>query len=167
MDNRAVIIEKRTVVLEKVRKNRKITTHKSWKNDIDYENEMEILSNIQSGANENSALLLQLIKCKLHSYKHQDKTKKKYNAEKFMISEKVIELMTEQKNKCYYCNENVIVFYEKVREPKQWTLERMNNDYGHNVDNCVISCLKCNVTRKTMYHARFKFTKELEIVKIN
>ena len=69
------------------------------------------------------------------------------------------------KNKCYYCKENVNVLYEIVREPKQWTLERLDNSFGHNHDNVVIACLNCNVRRRTMYHERYVFTKQLNIVK--
>ena len=58
-----------------------------------------------------------------------------------------------------------MLLYEKLREPRQWTLERLDNNYGHNKGNLEISCLKCNIDRKTMYHERFMFTKELKIIK--
>jgi hypothetical protein len=57
------------------------------------------------------------------------------------------------------------ILYEHVREPKQWSLERIDNDYGHNKNNVEIACLSCNLRRKTMYHERFIFTKQLNIVK--
>ena len=61
----------------------------------------------------------------------------------------------------------VEILYEKVREPKQWTLDRIDNRYGHNKENVLIACLDCNVRRKTMYHERYAFTKQLNIVKKN
>ena len=58
--------------------------------------------------------------------------------------------------------------YEYVREPKQWTLERMNNSFGHNRDNVVIACLSCNIRRRTMASERYVLTKELgKIVKLD
>jgi hypothetical protein len=47
----------------------------------------------------------------------------------------------------------------------QWTLERIDNDLGHNKNNVEIACLNCNLRRRTMYHERYLFTKELNIIK--
>jgi 5-methylcytosine-specific restriction endonuclease McrA len=66
---------------------------------------------------------------------------------------------------CFYCNQKVQIIYENVREPKQWSLERIDNEYGHNNTNVVIACLHCNLKRKTMYHERFLFTKQMQIIK--
>lgn len=52
-----------------------------------------------------------------------------------------------------------------LEKPKQWTLDRIDNDIGHYSDNVVIACLSCNLHRKTMYHERFLFTKQLNIIK--
>jgi len=58
-----------------------------------------------------------------------------------------------------------MVLYKSVREPKQWSVERINNDYGHNKNNVTIACLSCNLSRRTMYHERYRFTKQLIIDK--
>jgi hypothetical protein len=73
--------------------------------------------------------------------------------------------MIESKNQCYYCKEDVQVLYENVREPKQWTLDRINNKMGHNHGNLLIACLNCNLRRRTMHTERYVFTKQLNIVK--
>lgn len=39
----------------------------------------------------------------------------------------------------------MMLLYKLVREPKQWTLDRIDNEYGHCVDNIVLSCLECNL----------------------
>ena len=78
---------------------------------------------------------------------------------------KILEMMLENNLKCYYCNQSVLVLYEYVREPRQWTVERINNKFGHNKDNIEIACLNCNLHRRTMYHERYLFTKNLNIVK--
>lgn len=159
-------MDKKIIVLEKSKKNRKITHHKLWNNYIDCQQQLVLVKNIQENVeNKDSIILLQQINKKIHAYKQQDKIKQLFDECKFINREKIIELMVSQENKCYYCNESTILFYEKVRDPKQWTLERINNKMGHNSDNCVLCCLKCNVTRNTMYLERFKFTKQLEIVK--
>lgn len=106
------------------------------------------------------------IKNKIHSYKQQDKIKKIYDKQKIITVQQVMFLLNQCQHICYYCKECVCVLYKNVREPKQWTLERINNDYGHNHDNVVISCLSCNVRRRTMYHERYVFTKQLVVKKI-
>ena len=54
-----------------------------------------------------------------------------------------------------------------MREPKQWTLDRIDNDKCHSKDNTVIACLKCNLDRRVTNIDKFKFTKQLNIMKTN
>ncbi len=56
--------------------------------------------------------------------------------------------------------------YDSVREKKQWTLDRINNDLGHHNDNTVVCCLECNLKKGTMNDEKFKFTKQLRIKKL-
>ena len=52
-----------------------------------------------------------------------------------------------------------------VREPFQWTLDRIDNDDNHNKDNVVIACLDCNLKRRRRDADKFYFTKNLTIKK--
>ena len=104
---------------------------------------------------------------KLSSYRNQDMTKDRYSEEEFVSIDNVIELLQEAENICYYCREPVQVLYEYVREPKQWTLERIDNTKGHNKGNLMIACLGCNLGRRTMHQERYVFTKQLNLVKKN
>ena len=52
--------------------------------------------------------------------------------------------------------------FEKIRENKQWTLDRLNNYDEHTNQNTIISCLKCNLQRRRKNSEKFKFTKQLE-----
>ena len=67
---------------------------------------------------------------------------------------------------CYYCKCNVLILYEIVRELTQWTVDRINNEEGHNKENFVISCLNCNIKRRNTDSKKFLFTKQLNLVKI-
>lgn len=49
----------------------------------------------------------------------------------------------------------------------KWSLERINNTLGHYQSNCVIACIKCNISRRQKNHQHFKFTKKLVIEKKN
>ena len=147
---------------------RVITEKKEWKeikDDIDTENQYEYIAKLEELSRPKRDLINKELKKKISSYRTQDKTKKLYDKEKFVDLETVINLLKTSKMCCYYCKHNVLLLYENLREPKQWTLERLDNGYGHNKGNLEISCLKCNIDRKTMYHERFMFTKELKIIK--
>jgi hypothetical protein len=109
--------------------------------------------------------ILQELQKKIAGYKTQDIHKGIYDPEKFVNMDDVIHLLHDSKMICFYCNTDVHVLYEIVREVNQWTLDRVNNSLGHNRDNVIIACLKCNLNRKTMYHERYVFTRQFALVK--
>ena len=169
-DSRKIIIlpeQVKTETPKKEKKERVIIDKEHW--DFDEETyepllQSEILSSKSDVKCYNK--MIQQINRKVNSYKQQDKTKNLYNSEKLITGVQVIELLKSCEFLCYYCRKMVYILYKNVREPLQWTLERMNNDYGHNYDNVTIACLDCNLHRRTMYHERYVFTKQLVIKKI-
>ena len=104
---------------------------------------------------------------KIKSYKMQDIKKDKLNDEKLIKIDECIDKLVLSKMKCYYCMEDMLLVYENVREPKQWTLDRIDNSIGHHTDNVVISCLDCNLKRRTMNDKKFRFSKQMKIIKKN
>jgi hypothetical protein len=109
--------------------------------------------------------ILQQIGQKINGYKGQDIHKKLYNEDYFINIEQVLELMVKSNNLCFYCKSRVHVLYENVREPLQWTLDRIDNEIGHNKGNLVISCLSCNLKRRRKSKDAFLFTTQLNIVR--
>ena len=114
---------------------------------------------------EDHKQVLSQIDKKLASYKQQDILKKRYNELLFIKSENTINLLHESKLQCHYCREKTFLLYDIVREMSQWTLDRIDNDIGHNAGNLVISCLGCNLKRRRTGKDAFLFTKQLNIVK--
>jgi hypothetical protein len=106
------------------------------------------------------------INYKIHSYRSQDLKKSLYDESKFVDYTYVMELLREKQMLCFYCRESVSLMYETVREGKQWTLDRIDNSFGHNRGNVEIACLTCNLRRRTMYHERYVFTKQMTRVKL-
>jgi hypothetical protein len=104
---------------------------------------------------------------KIKSYRMQDIKKDKLNEEKLIKIDECIDKLVLSKMKCYYCMEDMLLIYENVREAKQWTLDRIDNSIGHYTDNVVISCLSCNLKRRTMNDKKFKFSKQMKIIKKN
>ena len=111
------------------------------------------------------SMLISHIKTKICSYKQQDIVKKKLNEEQFVTFEEVVKLLKNCGLTCHYCSEHVFILYEKVRETKQWSLDRINNDIGHNGGNLVIACLECNLKRRRTNKDAFMFTKNMVIVR--
>lgn len=104
---------------------------------------------------------------KLGSYKQQDILKKRLDDSQFVSLAYVVQLLYESDMICHYCKEKMFLLYDIAREMKQWTLDRVNNDVGHNVGNCLPACLDCNLKRRRTNKDSFLFTKQLNIVKIN
>lgn len=145
---------------------RVISESHAWKNidvhNLDISNQFKFIedkSNI-------SCVVSSELKKKISSYKSQDKRKNLFNISEFIDFEFILKLLTDSELKCYYCSCNVYILYDIVRELKQWTVERIDNRLGHNKNNSVISCLECNLRRRTMYHENYLLTKQLKLTKI-
>ena len=158
---------------QREKQKRQITTTNKWnfgEQELKYEYQWKLIKEIQENNiinREHCNFIIQQIQRKIYGYRVQDIDKQILLEEKLATLKVVLDLMINCENSCFYCKEKVHVLYEYVREPKQWTLDRLNNDLGHNNDNVVIACLSCNLRRKTMHHDRYVFTKQMNIVKKN
>jgi len=106
------------------------------------------------------------VSAKISGYKSQDTKKGLYDESLFVKFEDVVKLMADRKMTCFYCRKQALLFYEYVRDNCQWTLDRIDNERGHNNGNLEIACLNCNLRRRTMYHERYVFTKQMSVVKM-
>tara|TARA_B110000444_G_scaffold209814_1_gene204846 strand:+ start:41 stop:604 length:564 start_codon:yes stop_codon:yes gene_type:complete len=111
-------------------------------------------------------LLVSELKTKINSYKSQDIKKDFHEKSNLITFDNVLEKLITSKLKCYYCNKNLLIFFEKVRDNDQWTLDRLNNYDEHTNTNTIISCLHCNLQRRRKNSEKFKFTKQLETKQI-
>jgi hypothetical protein len=110
------------------------------------------------------AELIKSLKQKMSSYKSQDTKKNKIN-NNFITYDELLEKLVISKLKCHYCRKDTLIMYENKREPLQWTLDRIDNDMGHSSENTVICCLKCNLDRRCLNDKKFKFTKQMRLIK--
>lgn len=90
---------------------------------------------------------------KLQGYKKQDLDSDRYDDDKFIEEEEVKEILCNQGNKCLYC--------WKTLKTDDWSLDRVDNNYGHNTTNCIASCIKCNTQRKDEFYNVFYRKKAL------
>jgi 5-methylcytosine-specific restriction endonuclease McrA len=160
----------------KKNKERKRVVAENWTfvvDDYAYENQFETVKNIKDNSynyiqdNEKSKIMLQQINKKIYGYKQQDIIKKLLNADKFINLPSIIDKMIDCELKCYYCNCEMNVLYDISREMKQWTVDRIDNNLGHNIDNFYIACLECNLKRRRRSDDKFFFTKQMKLVKVD
>ena len=99
---------------------------------------------------------------KISSYTAQDVAK---GRETCLPPDEVLERLITSKLTCYYCSKAVLFHYTASREPRQWTLDRIDNSIGHTLPNCVVCCLDCNLRRRTTDQAKYEFTAKLQLEK--
>ena len=144
-----------------------IDTTKRKTQQILIENPLDILERIyQNKLDDTTEACIIEIKKKHSGYKSQDKKKHKYDVDQHITFTELIDKMIQCKLKCYYCNKDTLLLYNKKKEEYQWTLERLNNDIGHYKDNTCISCLKCNLGRRTANHEYYKKGKTMILRKV-
>jgi hypothetical protein len=141
---------------------------------FEYNNQMKMIRDISilksekpesTDDNDIIRIAIQQINKKISSYKQQDILKKKLDIAKFLTFDSVVQKMIECELKCRYCKENMNVLYDISREMKQWSVDRIDNNLGHNIDNFHLACLDCNLKRRRRTDEKYLFTKQLNIVK--
>ena len=84
------------------------------------------------------------IKTMLNCSKVSDQKYNRYDLTNFIDYSFIENLIEDSKNQCCYCHcELQFVLYQENLA----TIERINNDIGHNKGNCTIACRQCNFKR--------------------
>jgi hypothetical protein len=168
-------------VLKKKEIKMRVQTHTWDINDyeLSHETQINILNYIYSNLKKNYEnidndesnkyihIFINNLKNKIYSYKQQDILKKKLDSDNFINFQNIIHLLYESQLKCCYCHKEIYILYKQVREMSQWTLDRIDNNTGHNFGNLVISCLKCNLKRRRINKNSFMLTKNMNIKREN
>lgn len=170
--NNRYLIKRANRVKNQVKKREIMNKHKleecflNWDLQLQLIKEIHCSRNTEENCNEKT-ILKQEIERKINSYKQQDLIKKKFNESLFIHIDTIMKKLIECNMQCFYCNCKVFVLYEIVREMTQWSIDRINNDEGHNKDNFVIACLGCNIKRRNTNSNKFLFTKQLNLIKMD
>ena len=112
------------------------------------------------------AYVIREIDAKRKAYIYQDKHHKIYDPRYTITTDRIVELLVGAELVCHYCREICQVAYKEAMCRRQWTLDRTDNNYGHNDANVVIACLDCNLKRGTMDAERFRMGKQFTFRKI-
>ena len=116
--------------------------------------------------NRSLSYILREIDTKRKAYIYQDKHHKIYDPRYSITTDRIVELLVASQLLCFYCREICQVTYKEAMCRRQWTLDRIDNNYGHNDANVVIACLDCNLKRGTMDAERFRQGKQFTFRKI-
>ena len=103
---------------------------------------------------------------KINSYKNQDIKKQIHQPTQLITLEQLTEKLILSKLVCHYCHKKIKLLYQNVRDPEQWTLDRIDNNLPHTNDNTVICDLKCNLQRRCQNKDTFYIGKNLTITKL-
>ena len=134
--------------------------------DYTYNDQLNMLSNLSMNYDFplKSLLERELVR-KISGYKYQDIKKNIYDPDLIITLADTVEKLLPTMLLCFYCKTKITLLYKLVREPTQWTLDRIDNSKGHSKDNTVVACLKCNLQRRIIDIDKFNFTKNLKISK--
>jgi hypothetical protein len=112
--------------------------------------------------NEITLLMKKEFLKKLGGYKAQDLKHELVTATAELISyQALLEKLVIAKLQCAYCRQKMLILYVEVRDPIQWTLDRIDNNIGHSAENTVPACLKCNLKRRTISHDKYVLSKKI------
>ena len=103
------------------------------------------------------------IQKKIYNYIKQDERKKRASNLSF---DTILEKIVSSKLLCSYCKKPVFILYKHAYDPKQWTLDRIDNNIGHTYENCVISCYSCNREKRIQSDMHFRQGKQFTFIQI-
>jgi len=171
MSKKIIITGKRNIEAITSNKDKKRANSKKWNKleyfkDMDMKKQLELINRLYLDEEyEGKEFVKKEIERKLSGYKNQDTKKTCFDVNYFINYCETLEKLVISKLRCYYCRCECKLMYENIREKKQWTLDRLDNDQGHNRDNVVICCLECNLKKGTMDDEKFRFAKQMRIIK--
>lgn len=115
----------------------------------------------------NCKILSRELEKKRYGYYQQDLRKKRVaTVEEILTLNELKEKIVASKLRCFYCASAVLLFYKEARDPRQWTLDRIDNTFAHTTSNTCVACLECNLQRRRISHTGYAFTKKLSIRKL-
>jgi len=170
--NNRYLIKRANRVKNEIKKREIMNKYNIHNQFLNYELQLQLIKEINNNINMDSniqekLILKQEIERKIASYKQQDQIKKTFDSSLFIDTDIVMKRLIDCNMLCYYCKCQVLVLYEIVRELTQWSIDRINNNEGHNKENFVIACLNCNIKRRNINSNKFLFTKQLNLIKID
>lgn len=150
---------------ENIRNSHLVRCETTYGNHVQHTELEFLIENIENHEQIEKGLLQKELEHKLNAYKQQDREKNMFDELLFVNLHQLTLALKASGLKCAYCSMDVKLLYNKRLDEKQWTIDRIDNNIGHNHDNYVIACLTCNLKKGRTSHEKFDFTKKMVIVK--
>ena len=140
--------------IENAQRCKKREVSQSW--SFSYDDQLSLVNGLdETNTDDASKAILYEINKKISGYKQQDKKKGLYEEQVFIDLVDVIEKLRECLLRCHYCSKEMLVLYDMSRESRQWSVDRIDNDKGHNMGNYHLACLECNLKRRRTNDEKF------------
>ena len=92
--------------------------------------------------------LIARIEAKIAGHREADlKTGRSWAESDYVDVPTVLALLKEQRNRCCVCHEHLLPAWTKPKEPRQFSIDRLDNDLAHVKSNVRMACLRCNVSK--------------------
>lgn len=117
----------------------------------------------RSAIDPSLAALRASIRKKVRGYEKQDASKDRVVEDNVRCID-VARALAESELLCRYCGERVTLGLERAareRDPRQWTLDRVENHVAHTAANVVVCCLKCNLIKRRRDTEKFALASRL------
>ena len=127
---------------------------RTW--DFSYDDQLNLINCLdETDTDSASKAIFHELNKKMSGYKRQDLKKGLYDEKQFIDLVDVIDKLRECLLRCHYCSKEMLVLYDLSRESRQWTVDRIDNDKGHNMGNYHLACLECNLKRRRTNDEKF------------
>jgi len=166
-DTKKIVITGKQNIDRLTKKKNKRIRCMAQEKDYSYKDECNIITCLVNN-NVSKSIFIKTkkeIERKISGYRQQDQKKQIFDKNKLISLLETLLKLDKCKLKCYYCKERVKILYRIVRDPKQWTLDRIDNDKCHSNENTLISCLSCNLKRRVTNKETFEFFRKITIIK--
>jgi hypothetical protein len=135
--------------------------------DFSYDDQLNLINDLdETNVDDASNAIFREINKKISGYKQQDKKKGVYDETSFIELVDVIEKLRECELHCHYCKQEMLILYDMSRESRQWSVDRIDNDKGHNMGNYHLACLECNLKRRRTNDEKFLMSKSFTFHKL-
>lgn len=105
------------------------------------------------------------VRVKLAGYCRQDALRRPTLAAAVINPTALAKKMITDGFKCHYCQCFLTSGEEQPNSATQWTLDRIDNNLNHHLENCVFCCLDCNIKRGRKDALQFMKWRKVKIVK--
>jgi len=168
MNHKITIIEgKKNIDRVTLTKDKRIK-HGALEKELDPEYILSLLLRLETDQEDvYKKVCIKGLEQKRTGYKSQDIRKNLHHSDTLITLSEIIDKLVSSSLQCHYCHTSVKVMYRIVRDPLQWTLDRIDNRLSHTASNTVISCLQCNLKRRNIDKDKFFLSKNLKIIKTN